>query len=62
MTGARLPSPRAALRYRVESLRKGPRDNAAAGAIEASTPAGPLMLLVSDMASISYAGLHTSGR
>merc|ERR1712209_74879 len=45
----RLPSPRAAQKYRVENLYEGPMDDEAAKAIRACDKEGPLMMYVSKM-------------
>jgi len=45
----KLPSPRAAQKYRVENLYEGPMDDEAANAIRACDAAGPLMMYVSKM-------------
>merc|ERR1712209_122245 len=52
----RLPSPRAAQKYRVENLYEGPMDDTAANAIRACDPAGPLMMYVSKMVPTSDKG------
>merc|ERR1712224_606166 len=52
----RLPSPIAAQKYRVENLYEGPMDDAAANAIKACDPAGPLMMYVSKMVPTSDKG------
>ena len=52
----RLPSPRAAQKYRVENLYEGPMDDTAANAIRACDLAGPLMMYVSKMVTTSDKG------
>merc|ERR1712224_56309 len=52
----RLPSPVTAQKYRVENLYEGPMDDAAANAIKACDPAGPLMMYVSKMVPTSDKG------
>merc|ERR1719321_1750372 len=52
----KLPSPRAAQKYRVENLYEGPMDDEAAGAIRSCDPAGPLMMYVSKMVPTSDKG------
>merc|ERR550525_1350794 len=52
----RLPSPRAAQKYRVENLYEGPMDDAAANAIRSCDAAGPLMMYVSKMVPTSDKG------
>merc|ERR1712136_538803 len=52
----KLPSPRAAQKYRVENLYEGPMDDTAANAIRACDPAGPLMMYVSKMVPTSDKG------
>merc|ERR1719359_1501583 len=52
----KLPSPRAAQKYRVENLYEGPMDDEAAGAIRACDPAGPVMMYVSKMVPTSDKG------
>merc|ERR1711871_1199954 len=52
----RLPSPRAAQKYRVENLYEGPMDDEAANAIRACDPAGALMMYVSKMVPTSDKG------
>merc|ERR1719262_340125 len=52
----KLPSPRAAQKYRVENLYEGPMDDEAAAAICACDPAGPLMMYVSKMVPTSDKG------
>merc|ERR1719379_2207618 len=49
MIVTKLPSPRVAQKYRVENLYEGPQDDAAAKAMRACDPAGPLMMYVSKM-------------
>mmetsp|Transcript_93930 Transcript_93930/g.303393 ORF Transcript_93930/g.303393 Transcript_93930/m.303393 type:complete len:837 (-) Transcript_93930:113-2623(-) len=56
MIVTKLPSPRAAQKYRVENLYEGPMDDAAASAIKACDPAGPLMMYVSKMVPTSDKG------
>merc|ERR1712099_88457 len=56
MIVTKLPSPRAAQKYRVENLYEGPMDDEAAGAIRACDPAGPLMMYVSKMVPTSDKG------
>merc|ERR1719262_1851126 len=59
----RLPSPRAAQKYRVENLYEGPMDDAAANAIKSCDPAGGLMMYVSKMVPTSDKGrFHAFGR
>merc|ERR1712159_829960 len=59
----RLPSPVVAQKYRVENLYEGPMDDAAANAIRACDPAGPLMMYVSKMVPTSDKGrFHAFGR
>merc|ERR1712159_791321 len=45
----KLPSPKAAQKYRVENLYEGPMDDEAASAIRSCDPAGPVMMFVSKM-------------
>merc|ERR1719311_803409 len=52
----KLPSPRAAQKYRVENLYEGPMDDEAAAAIRACDPAGPVMMYVSKMVPTSDKG------
>merc|ERR1719159_468031 len=52
----KLPSPKAAQKYRVENLYEGPMDDEAAGAIRSCDPAGPLMMYVSKMVPTSDKG------
>merc|ERR1719316_1823185 len=52
----RLPSPRAAQKYRVENLYEGPMDDDAAKAIRACDPASGLMMYVSKMVPTSDKG------
>merc|ERR1719460_2759713 len=52
----RLPSPKTAQKYRVENLYEGPMDDAAANAIRACDPKGPLMMYVSKMVPTSDKG------
>merc|ERR1719197_2306433 len=52
----KLPSPRAAQKYRVENLYEGPMDDEAAKAIRDCDPAGPLMMYVSKMVPTSDKG------
>merc|ERR1712038_1776183 len=56
MIVTKLPSPRVAQKYRVENLYEGPSDDAAASAIRACDPAGPLMMYVSKMVPTSDKG------
>merc|ERR1719409_595731 len=56
MIVSKLPSPRAAQKYRVENLYEGPMDDEAAGAIRSCDPAGPLMMFVSKMIPTSDKG------
>merc|ERR1719389_1359111 len=56
MIVSKLPSPRAAQKYRVENLYEGPMDDEAASAIRACDPAGPLMMYVSKMVPTSDKG------
>merc|ERR1711920_400726 len=56
MTVTKLPSPRAAQKYRVENLYEGPMDDEAASAIRACDPKGPLMMYVSKMVPTSDKG------
>mmetsp|Transcript_32238 Transcript_32238/g.100582 ORF Transcript_32238/g.100582 Transcript_32238/m.100582 type:complete len:243 (-) Transcript_32238:745-1473(-) len=56
MIVTKLPSPRAAQRYRVENLHEGPMDDAAANAIRSCDAAGPLMMYVSKMVPTSDKG------
>merc|ERR1711939_1006266 len=49
MIVSKLPSPRAAQKYRVENLYEGPMDDEAAQAIRACDPAAGLMMFVSKM-------------
>merc|ERR1712224_885470 len=63
MIVSKLPSPRAAQKYRVENLYEGPMDDAAANAIRACDPAGGLMMYVSKMVPTSDKGrFHAFGR
>jgi len=52
----KLPSPRAAQKYRVENLYEGPMDDEGACAIRACDPAGPVMMYVSKMVPTSDKG------
>merc|ERR1712190_113509 len=56
MLVTKLPSPKAAQKYRVENLYEGPMDDEAANGIRACDPAGPLMMYVSKMVSTSDKG------
>merc|ERR1711920_72471 len=56
MIVTKLPSPRAAQKYRVENLYEGPMDDEAAKAIRACDPKGPLMMYVSKMVPTSDKG------
>merc|ERR1719380_317825 len=56
MIVSKLPSPRQAQKYRVENLYEGPMDDAAAAAIRACDPAGPVMMYVSKMVPTSDKG------
>eukprot|EP00930_Biecheleria_cincta_P000805 TRINITY_DN101_c0_g1_i1.p1 TRINITY_DN101_c0_g1~~TRINITY_DN101_c0_g1_i1.p1 ORF type:complete len:839 (-),score=208.11 TRINITY_DN101_c0_g1_i1:105-2621(-) len=56
MIVTKLPSPKAAQKYRVENLYEGPMDDTAANAIRACDPAGPLMMYVSKMVPTSDKG------
>merc|ERR1712193_392678 len=56
MIVSKLPSPVTAQKYRVENLYEGPLDDAAANAIRACDPAGPLMMYVSKMVPTSDKG------
>ena len=56
MIVTKLPSPRAAQKYRVENLYEGPMDDAAANGIRSCDPAGPLMMYVSKMVPTSDKG------
>jgi len=56
MIVTKLPSPRAAQKYRVENLYEGPMDDEAASAIRACDPKGPLMMYVSKMVPTSDKG------
>merc|ERR1711963_370244 len=63
MIVSKLPSPRAAQKYRVENLYEGPMDDEAAKAIRACDPAGGLMMYVSKMVPTSDKGrFHAFGR
>merc|ERR1712217_277940 len=63
MIVTKLPSPRAAQKYRVENLYEGPMDDAAANAIRACDPAGEMMMYVSKMVPTSDKGrFHAFGR
>merc|ERR1719428_2361807 len=52
----RLPSPKAAQKYRVQNLYEGPMDDEGANAIKACDPAGPLMMYISKMVPTSDKG------
>merc|ERR1711881_490023 len=56
MIVTKLPSPRVAQKYRVENLYEGPMDDAAANAMRACDPKGPLMMYVSKMVPTSDKG------
>merc|ERR1719371_61141 len=56
MIVSKLPSPVVAQKYRVENLYEGPMDDAAASAIRACDPKGPLMMYVSKMVPTSDKG------
>merc|ERR1712190_560781 len=56
MLVTKLPSPKAAQKYRVENLYEGPMDDTAANAIRSCDPAGPLMMYVSKMVPTSDKG------
>merc|ERR1711988_1456441 len=56
MIVSKLPSPRAAQKYRVENLYEGPMDDEAASAIRACDKEGPLMMFVSKMIPTSDKG------
>merc|ERR1712050_737464 len=56
MIVTKLPSPRAAQKYRVENLYEGPMDDEAAEAIRSCNAAGPLMMYVSKMVPTSDKG------
>ena len=56
MIVTKLPSPRAAQKYRVENLYEGPMDDAAANGIRSCDPSGPLMMYVSKMVPTSDKG------
>merc|ERR1712151_1179786 len=56
MIVTKLPSPKAAQKYRVENLYEGPMDDEAASAIRACDPKGPLMMYVSKMVPTSDKG------
>merc|ERR1712226_1655954 len=56
MLVSKLPSPRAAQKYRVENLYEGPLDDEAAKAIRACDPSGGLMMYVSKMVPTSDKG------
>merc|ERR1712023_369147 len=63
MIVSKLPSPVTAQKYRVENLYEGPMDDAAAAAMRACDPAGPLMMYVSKMVPTSDKGrFHAFGR
>mmetsp|Transcript_107450 Transcript_107450/g.336624 ORF Transcript_107450/g.336624 Transcript_107450/m.336624 type:complete len:431 (+) Transcript_107450:107-1399(+) len=53
MIMTKLPSPRAAQRYRVENLHEGPMDDAAANAIRSFDAVGPLVMYMSKMVPTS---------
>merc|ERR1712127_933742 len=56
MIVTKLPSPRAAQKYRVENLYEGPMDDEAAKAIRNCDPKGPLMMYISKMVPTSDKG------
>merc|ERR1712203_677501 len=56
MIVSKLPSPRAAQKYRVENLYEGPMDDEAAKAIRSCDKDGPLMMYVSKMVPTSDKG------
>merc|ERR1712127_601556 len=56
MIVTKLPSPRAAQKYRVHNLYEGPADDEAAKAIRNCDPAGPLMMYISKMVPTSDKG------
>jgi len=56
MIVTKLPSPRAAQKYRVENLYEGPMDDEAAQAIRACDKDGPLMMFISKMIPTSDKG------
>merc|ERR1712063_11139 len=63
MIVSKLPSPRAAQKYRVENLYEGPMDDAAANAIRACNKESALMMYVSKMVPTSDKGrFHAFGR
>merc|ERR1719262_916444 len=63
MIATKLPSPRTAQKYRVETLYEGPLDDEAAKQIAACDPAGGLMMYVSKMVPTSDKGrFHAFGR
>merc|ERR1711966_339297 len=63
MIVSKLPSPRAAQKYRVENLYEGPMDDAAANAIRACDASGGLMMYVSKMVPTADKGrFHAFGR
>merc|ERR1711959_557298 len=63
MIVSKLPSPVVAQKYRVENLYEGPMDDAAANAMKACKPDGPLMMYVSKMVPTSDKGrFHAFGR
>merc|ERR1712232_1409579 len=63
MIVSKLPSPRAAQKYRVENLYEGPMDDQAANAIRACDPASGLMMYVSKMVPTADKGrFHAFGR
>jgi len=53
MIVTKLPSPRAAQKYRVENLYEGPMDDAAANAIRSFDAVGPLVMYMSKMVPTS---------
>jgi elongation factor 2 len=63
MIATKLPSPRVAQKYRVETLYEGPLDDEAAKQIAACDPSGGLMMYVSKMVPTSDKGrFHAFGR
>jgi elongation factor 2 len=56
MIVTKLPSPRAAQKYRVNNLYEGPMDDEAAEAMRKCDPAGPLMMYISKMVPTSDKG------